>query len=219
MGAMAGYYMVKQGDYVSSIAEENGFTDYRILWDHAQNAELKQKRQNPNVLFPGDRLFIPDREERQEACPTDKRHVFKTRKATLRLRLVLEDFLEQPIAGAACDLALPGGTRRLTTDGAGKIDEPIPADTHDAFLLIRGTQTPFQDEQIPVKIGHLDPIDETSGQAARLANLGYYFAPLDPVDKNEFLSAVEEFQCDHGVKVDGKCGPGTQAKLKQVHGC
>ena len=34
-----------------------------------------------------------------------------------------------------------------------------------------------------------------------------------------FLSAIEEFQCDHGLVVDGKCGPATQAKLKQVHGC
>jgi len=33
-----------------------------------------------------------------------------------------------------------------------------------------------------------------------------------------FLSAVEEFQCDNGLTVDGDCGPNTQAKLKEVHG-
>jgi N-acetylmuramoyl-L-alanine amidase len=219
MSAMAGYYTVKQGDYISSIAAENGFTDYRIIWDHGQNAELKQKRQNPNVLFPGDRLFIPDREEKHEPCPTDQKHIFKARRSTLRLRLILEDFYEEPIAGVPCDLVVRGDTRRVTTDGTGKLDEIIPPDTHDASLFIRGPQTPFQDEQIPVHVGHLDPLDETSGQAARLANLGYYFGPLEPVDKDDFVSAVEEFQCDHGLKVDGKCGPATQAKLKQVHGC
>jgi hypothetical protein len=34
-----------------------------------------------------------------------------------------------------------------------------------------------------------------------------------------FRSAVEEFQCNHGLSVDGKCGPITQAKLKSVYGC
>jgi len=30
---------------------------------------------------------------------------------------------------------------------------------------------------------------------------------------------VGNFQRDHGLTVDGKCGPLTQAKLKKVHGC
>jgi peptidoglycan hydrolase-like protein with peptidoglycan-binding domain len=34
-----------------------------------------------------------------------------------------------------------------------------------------------------------------------------------------FRSAVEEFQCDHGLTVDGDCGAQTQAKLLSVHGC
>jgi peptidoglycan hydrolase-like protein with peptidoglycan-binding domain len=132
---------------------------------------------------------------------------------------VLEDLFEKPIAGVPCDLVLPGGTRNLTSDGSGKLDEAIPPDAHDATLLIKSPETPFQDVQIPIHIGTLDPVDKVTGQAGRLANLGYYFNALDPVDKDDFESAVEEFQCDHGVTVDGKCGPKTQAKLKQIHGC
>jgi Putative peptidoglycan binding domain/LysM domain len=216
---MAGYYIVKQGDHVSSIAQENGLVDYHTIWDHPQNAELKQQRQNPNVLYPGDRLFVPDLEEGNEPCSTDQRHIFKARKTTLRLRLVLEDLYEKPIGGVPCDLVLPGGTRHLTTDGSGKLDEVIPADTHGATLLIKSPETPFQDVQIPIQVGGLDPVDKVTGQAGRLANLGYYFNALNPVDQDEFESAVEEFQCDNGLTVDGKCGPNTQNKLKQVHGC
>lgn len=215
---MARYYTVKQGDHVSSIAKENGFQDYHIIWDHPENAELKQKRQNPNVLFPGDRIFIPDREKREEPAATDQRHRFQTKLSRLRLRLVLEDRFEQPIGKTPCDLQLSSGTRQVTTDAAGKIDEPIAADTQEAVLVIKGPETPFQNVSIPTRVGHLDPIDEVTGQAARLANLGYYLADLDPIDKEEFRSAVEEFQCDEGLTVDGKCGPKTQAKLKQVHG-
>ena len=52
-----------------------------------------------------------------------------------------------------------------------------------------------------------------------MSNLGYYLGPLDADNPAKFRSAVEEFQCDYGLTVDGDCGPNTQAKLKQVHGC
>ena len=73
--------------------------------------------------------------------------------------------------------------------------------------------------QVPVQIGCLDPIDEPSGQLIRLANLGYYRLDGTDIDQSEFVSAVEEFQCEQGLTVDGICGPATQAKLKQVYGC
>lgn len=47
------YYIVKEGDFLSSIAKDNGFTDYRQSGTIPNNASLKQKRQNPNILFPG----------------------------------------------------------------------------------------------------------------------------------------------------------------------
>ena len=70
---------------------------------------------------------------------------------------------------------------------------------------------------LPIKIGYLDPVEEVSGQIGRLDNLGYF--PGDGTDEDQFKSAIEEFQCDNGLTVDGDCGPGTQAKLKEIHGC
>ena len=63
-------------------------------------------------------------------------------------------------------------------------------------------------------------MSERSGQQERLRNLGYLADPLPGDDPEElFRIAVEEFQCDHKLAVDGKCGPATQAKLRDVHGC
>ena len=70
-----------------------------------------------------------------------------------------------------------------------------------------------------MKIGDLDPIEEQSGQRARLANLGYYLASGSDIDEEELKSAVEEFQCDFGLVVDGICGSNTQKKLLKEHGC
>jgi N-acetylmuramoyl-L-alanine amidase len=216
---MPDYYTVQQGDHLSKIAKDNGFTDYTVIWNHPENADLKKQRQNPNVLLPGDQIFVPDMEEKQESGATDKRHTFTVDKKILKLRLVLEDIYEKPIAGAQCALLVGDQTFQVTTDSQGKLEQEIPLDSTEAFLAIRGDQTPFANEVIAIKIGHLDPIDELSGQIARLNNLGYFPGNLDGSDADAFQSAVEEFQCDHGLKVDGDCGPKTQAKLKEVHGC
>lgn len=237
---MAGYYTIQQGDYLSKIASINGFANYHTIWDHPNNAALKKKRQDPNVLFPGDKLFIPEKEERKESSITGKRHTFVVTKQSLKLRLVLEDCYEKPIANAPCTLMVDGEARQVTTDASGKIEQQIPATLKEAFLIINDEQTPFENDAIPIKVGHLDPVEEISGQIARLNNLGYFAGDVNPAQQtagdggsnddgkdcngdrkndDEFRSAVEEFQCDHGLQVDGKCGPITQAKLKKVHGC
>jgi N-acetylmuramoyl-L-alanine amidase len=218
--AMATDYTVRQGDYLSKIAKEFGFSDYLTIWNHPDNSELKSKRKNPNVLYPGDKLVIPDRNLREENCPVDKRHIFKKKGPALRLRLILEDAYEEPIANAQCLLAIEGGFRSITTDGQGKIDEPLAPGTTRATIIIQDAQqTHLNNVEIPIKIGHLDPLEELSGQRARLKNLGYFPGKADDKNGPAFVTAVERFQAEHGLTVDGICGPKTQGKLKEVHGC
>jgi hypothetical protein len=216
---VADWYKIKQGDYLPSIARQCGFSNYRTIWDDPHNAELNKQRQNPNVLFPGDLLYIPDRGQRVESRNTDARHKFVLHRLTVKLRLVLEDLFEKPIANADCDLFLGDEILHVTTDDKGHIEQQISPDTHGALLVIKDSQTPYEGVEIPVKIGHLDPVEEASGQVARLNNLGYFAGEVSGGDTNQFLSAIEEFQCDNNLTVDGKCGPVTQAKLKLVHGC
>jgi hypothetical protein len=214
---MSGTYKVQQGDHLSSIAKAFGFSDYQTIWNDPNNATLKALRVNPNVLFPGDTLFIPDKVPTQYPKPTDQTHQFVKHQPDLKLCLVLEDIYEKPIAGAACTLQVGANSFKVTTDGTGRLEQDIPPDAHAAVLVIQDTQTPFQGTNIPIKIGNLDPVEEASGQVARLNNLGYF--PGDGTDAAALESAIEEFQCDNGLTVDGICGPQTQAKLKQVHGC
>lgn len=216
---MSKTYTVKQGDHLFGIAEENGFHDYSILWDDAQNATLKQTRQNPNILLPGDQVFVPDPEIREESRPTNQRHKFQVNTEKLQLRLVLQDIYEKPIAAAQCNLIVDGDLHKLTSSGTGLIELPISPSAKQAVLIIDSDQTPFEKVEIPIKIGHLDPIDTLSGQKARLNNLGYFAGNVTGPADDQFESAVEEFQCDNSIGVDGKCGPTTQSKLKQVYGC
>jgi hypothetical protein len=218
---MSETYIVKQGDWLAKIASRYGFTDFKTIWDDPQNAKLKQQRKNPNVLFPGDQLFIPDKTLKQESAVTQQKHRFELKKPKITLRLILEDACSKPIANASCELSVEDETFKLVSDSKGKIEQEIPANAQKATLIVKDSKTPIHDDVIPIQIGHLDPVDEVSGQRARLNNLGYFTGPSDIDDEMPFRRAVGEFQLEHlgRSEVDGKCGPKTQAKLLEVHGC
>ena len=215
---MASTYTIQQGDYLAKIAEAHGFFDMQTIWQHAENAALRAKRDNPNVLLPGDKLFIPDKVQRIENKPTDTPHRFRVKRSKNLLRLILEDLYGKPVANAACELTVDGKVFQVVSGGDGKIEQAIPLKATKAQLLVKDGETALKGVTLEIEIGHLDPVAEHSGQAARLSNLGYFLGALDADDDAAFRSAVEEFQCDNGLAVDGDCGAQTQAKLLSVHG-
>ena len=103
---MSKQYKVKQGDCILSIAEKNGFF-WETIWDHSENAALKDKRENSNELLPGDVVAIPEKSPKEESCGTKKRHRFvrKGVPAMLRIRILLDD---EPRADKAYRLTVDG---------------------------------------------------------------------------------------------------------------
>jgi N-acetylmuramoyl-L-alanine amidase len=71
----------KQGEHLSTIAAEEGFADFHVIFDHPNNARLGELKRDPHVLFPGDEVFVPDRENRNEPRLTDATHRFCPRSA------------------------------------------------------------------------------------------------------------------------------------------
>src|SRR5882724_13489186 len=90
-------YKVEQGDCISSIAFEYGFYPDTI-WNYPANSELKKKREDPNVLFPGDVVTIPDRRPIEFSKPTTARHKFRLKNIPAKLRLRLLTLEGQPRA-------------------------------------------------------------------------------------------------------------------------
>jgi putative peptidoglycan binding protein len=206
-------HTVVDGEHLSGIADRYGFRDFRTVWDDAGNAQLRDERGEAHVLHPGDVVVVPDKQQRNESRSTDDTHRFRVRSKPLMLRLALTDFHNQPIAGTACELTIQGQTLRLTSDGDGIIETPIPKNATDGVLKI-----PELDLELPVRIGHLDPVDEDAGWQGRLVNLGYYPGAVGDDDAQQFRHAIEEFQCDHGLKVNGELDGPTRAKLLEAHG-
>ena len=207
-------YTVQQGDHLSGIAEQFGFQKLETIWNHANNAQLKQLRKNPHILFPGDIVFIPDKTDKTAPAPTTKLSTFQIDISKLKLNLKLMDVNDDPIASKPVTLTVEGAVvPPPATDGGGETSSQIKKSAKDATLVVG-------DLEIPLKIGHLDPVDKQSGQIARLNNLGYEAGDAETVDIDAFESAVEEFQCDAGIKpITGNCDGTTQGKLVAVHGC
>ena len=210
-------HVVGQGEHLTQITEQYGFRDFRTIWEHPDNAELRQLRRSPNVLLPGDVLHIPAKQTNFFACQTGAKHRFQIGAPALLLRLALRDFGNEPLVDTSCEIQVDGKTLLLRTDANGRVEVPISPTAREATLTFKDPLVPF-DHVVPIKIGHLDPVEVLSGQMARLNNLGYITRPLEEVDDTIFAHTVQEFQCDVGLKVSGVCDAATQAKLKQLHG-
>ncbi|WP_321475355.1 peptidoglycan-binding domain-containing protein [uncultured Paludibaculum sp.] len=206
-------HTVVQADHIAKIAEKYHFFDYTIIWDDGANADVKSKRTNPNILYPGDVVVIPDKTPKTETRPTTRTYTFKVKPQPLQVRLQIFDYDGEPAVGDfKFKIEGDSGSQALTD---GKFRKPISRAWENGS--IRFDKLNILD--IPMKIGWLDPVEYQSGQVARLNNLGYNAGVVESPDALQFRSAVEEFQCDNGLDVTGTCDADTQAKLKEVHQC
>ncbi len=215
-------YIVQQGDTLSSIARQNGFENFEPIWNHPENESLRTRRDNPHALLPGDEIAVPDKKLRTFNANTNAEHRYQVflRKVILRVRA--RDTAGQPLANTAATLTFAGNTVSLTTDGNGQVERAIPGDLFDATLTV-GTYT------FPLDVGHLDPIDERSGQQARLKGLGYFGeAVLEEADATDdrkladdeaFQLALELFRYDQKLSIDGDIGPADLDALQKAFGC
>ena len=152
--------------------------DYKTIWNDPHNAALKQKRQSPNILYPGDMLYIPDKQDKQASRATSQTHTFTISRGLTRLRIVLDDADFKPIANARYILNFTTKSKAASADGAGLIDEEVDMRNSEVGTLTVGKTDSVFDVELGVRVGHLNPLDTPSGQMARLNNLGYFAGDL-----------------------------------------
>jgi N-acetylmuramoyl-L-alanine amidase len=184
------------------------------------NADFRKLRLDPHVLLPGDRLYIPDKEEKVISAQTTLVHTFRLRRKETRLRIVVRDVDGTPLGGKKYQLMVQGEFHEGVLPEGGLLDEPIPADALEGELKVWAeVDFPEHADTWNLKLGHLDPVEDLKGVQARLNNLGYDCGPVDGISGPRTQAAVKAFQKEHGLDVDGIPGPRTQAALKSEHTC
>ena len=213
-----GHHRVEQGDYLAKLAKWYGVPKWQTIWEHGQNAELRQSRKSPHVLLPGDQILIPEVSPKEESCATEKKHRFKLIQQLMKYRMKLLDGNNDPRPNVKYELIVDGesfsGLRfEGQTDGGGKLEHELPNDAENGLLQL-------EEMTLRLCIGHLDPLDEITGQQARLKNLGYYQGEVDGIDGPELRQAIEAFQTDYfPTQVDGEYNSQTKSKLRDLYGC
>jgi len=214
-------HIVKQGEHLPGIAAEHGFTSHRAIFDNPANAELKKLRVNPNILFPDDKVVIPDKGIKEVPKPTEQKHIFAVNLEQLKFRVKVLNLADEAFSR---QVKLIAGT--TTTDMEQKNN------VHEADIgpLVKSAKLQFEPEvdktqraDILLEVGSLDPIKEQSGQRERLNNLAYFAGFSQTSNPEQFRWAVEEFQADHrdsnGLKVTGICDEQkTQPALTKAYG-
>ncbi|WP_437337831.1 peptidoglycan-binding domain-containing protein [Sorangium sp. So ce394] len=201
-------HVVSIGECAASIADRHGFT-IDTIWRHADNAALRAKRESPYVLEPGDRVTIPDRRLREEACATGRRHVFRRRGVPEKLRIRLLSG-EVPRVGLAYELRVDDLCFSGETDGGGWLEHWIPPGARAGRLVLADGQVH------ELALGQLLPHASTAGARARLANLGYLREPAAAAEDVE--RAVASFQRDHALEATGALDEQTRRALLDAHG-
>jgi hypothetical protein len=206
-----GDYVAQSGDCIESIAQDHGFF-WETLWNDGKNSELKQKRKDPNILMPGDRVHIPEKRLGEESGATEQKHRFKLKGVPAQLRLKF--FKDgKPRKNEPYTLWIDGIPERGTTDGDGMVIHPLMPSAIEARLRLGDDSQDYI-----IKLGHLDPVESPNGLRARLRNLGYYSGdeegPIGPQTK----AALRSFQVEHDLPATGESKQQTLDQIATAHG-
>jgi hypothetical protein len=210
-------YTVQQGDTLTGIADQFRLATWRRIYDHPQNAAFRRKRPNPDLLFPGDVLYVPDLEEPEYSRATDAKHKFRFKKPAQMLRVAVEDMEGKRLADRPYTLVIDGEVSKGTTDARAMIEKKIPVDAKKGVLKVG-------DYRWTLAIGHLNPLDPdtpdggVSGAQGRLRNLGYPVGPVDGISGAKTQASLRYFQADEHLPETGELDAATRAKLIAVHG-
>jgi hypothetical protein len=164
-------YVVKDGDYLLSLAHQFGF-DADTVWNDPKNADLQKLRPDPNILLPGDILYIPDQDP-PAAAPAQSltpgaTNSFVSSAPTVTLTHKFVGASDSDYANQAYTVTELDQLTGLTTDGSGVATFQAPVTLTTATVVFTGTG-----ESWALGIGKMDPIDTLIGVFKRLQNLGY----------------------------------------------
>lgn len=214
--------VARQHDCVSKLAYAYGLRYPKLVVDAPENGALWTHRANPDVLYPGDEVFVPKFERSERPAALDTRNSFRLSVGRPRLRVAIQTAQGEAIDGCHFQLDIEGRSPLFgKSDGAGLIEKPLQPDD-DAATLHLGPDVRFGADAerlvYELLLGALDPVEHLEGVQARMNNLGFDCGIVDGVNGPLTRAAVRAFQKASGLIVDAIPGPVTQAALEAAHG-
>jgi hypothetical protein len=207
---MAVNYQVKQGDCIFSIAFEHGFFADTI-WNHPNNEDLKEKRKDPNVLMPGDTVYVPDKRPREYSEATNQVYKYRCKNTPKTFQIQFK-YLDTPIKNIDYKLTIDGKEFDGKTDGEGWLKQSILPNAKLAKVTFAdGTE-------YDLKLGDLDPVEEIFGVQQRLGVLGLYSGNCGGKLDDETKASIKVFQFTNDLEISGEADEKTKSLLEKLVG-
>jgi N-acetylmuramoyl-L-alanine amidase len=206
-------HIVRQGDSIISLSKQYGVPASKI-WNHPDNSQLRESGRKESILFPGDRVTIPERETKQVEAATGQRHHFRCngRTSWIRLRYLRNG---EPREAEPYLLMVEGQEFSGNLDSDGRLEVRVPADAREGIVFLG---EPENRERFDIQIGYLDPIHEDRGIRQRLQNLGFSCGNEDSLSAPRTRAALRRFQTKNDLEVTGEIDEATRSKLIELHG-
>ncbi len=177
-------YVIRQGDFLESLAYQFGF-DADTVWNDPKNADLRQLRTNPNILYPTDVLYIPSQSgpPQMTTLATGSTNSFVANSPSVPITI---SFSDTAFASQSYSIQELPDLTGLATDASGTATFSAPVTLSTATISFADSGTTFA-----IDIGTLDPIDTLSGISQRLQHLGFIDdANVDPTNLDTLRAAL-----------------------------
>ena len=204
-------HTVGAGDCLTSLADHYGFF-WQTIWNHPDNSALRLRRHDPNILAPGDVVFIPEKREKMVPAQTTMTHTFRMRGVPAKLKLTLR-VDGKPIANRPWTLRAAGCTETGTTGADGRLVANLPPQARTGTLdvdLGDGKRT------YKLRFGGVEPVDTIGGVQHRLRNLGFA-VPASGLMDDSTKEALAAFQASQRLNRSGELDNATRAALAAIH--
>lgn len=212
-------YVIRQGDYLTKLAHTMGF-DGSAIWNHPRNKPIRERRSEPDMLHPGDILWIPDAPEYKRLTVksgASNRYVARIPKKPVELRVQIggEPLPKEPYV----ILGLGPDPVEGATDETGFLKTQVQVHVREIEVIL-----PRKNVTLRLRLGDLDPVDTISGLRKRLLHLGFYHPTqigienADAADGDALVAALKSFQAANNLKATGKMDDDTRKALESAHG-
>lgn len=211
-------YIVRQGDHLTRLAYVHGF-DADTVWNHERNAELREMGRSPDILAPGDILYLPVKPKDGLAFSAGSGNRYRAQVPKIKVSLTFMD-ADQVLANERYEVhglgtdGSSGQSALHETDGDGTVELELPVTTREVTIVF-----PNQNIAYEVRVGDMDPLAEMAGIQKRLENLGYLPRERESAAEGAYVqAAIAEFQKKHGLSPTGTIDDQTSKLLKDEHG-
>ena len=218
------------------IAADYGIKDWKFIYDHPKNEELRKKRPDPHILYKGDKVWIPEVEPEKFEAETNKKNRYTLYHPKTVFHLVLENDEGEPYGNVKYEIWInnekynpSGREEELRTRKDGLIHHMVPVAREIELRVWWEDEDKDEDEDtegegeeydtLLFHPGHLDPIDTVDGLQDRLISLNYDCGDDPEGELGEGTrAALRRFQKDYGLVPTGEIDDLTRRLLAKRHG-